>query len=148
MASKGISKSTLDSLDIDQLQALQHKVALRTVDVTVNRLEELRAEHTALTAKIEKAVSIYGLSARAFLASTRKDVAEFLLDRVARNVPDLQAKVTGKRPHPQRGRGIVAPKYRHPKNPRLTWTGRGHQPDWITKWLKDDDSRTLKQLRT
>ncbi|QYX58705.1 H-NS histone family protein [Roseovarius sp. SCSIO 43702] len=30
----------------------------------------------------------------------------------------------------------VAPKYRHPENPELTWTGRGRQPRWIKEHLE------------
>lgn len=29
----------------------------------------------------------------------------------------------------------VPPKYRHPQNPDLTWTGRGKQPRWIAEHL-------------
>ena len=30
------------------------------------------------------------------------------------------------------GKGTInPPKYRHPENPQLTWTGRGRQPAWI-----------------
>jgi len=29
-----------------------------------------------------------------------------------------------------RGRKVNPPKYRHPENPTLTWSGRGRQPDW------------------
>ena len=29
----------------------------------------------------------------------------------------------------------VAPKYRHPKDPTLTWTGRGRQPKWLAAEL-------------
>lgn len=25
----------------------------------------------------------------------------------------------------------AAPKYRHPENPEVTWSGRGRRPDWI-----------------
>lgn len=28
-----------------------------------------------------------------------------------------------------------APKYRHPENPDITWTGRGRQPSWIKEGL-------------
>lgn len=27
------------------------------------------------------------------------------------------------------------PKYRHPENPELTWTGRGRKPSWIVEAL-------------
>ncbi|MBM3604684.1 MAG: H-NS histone family protein [Alphaproteobacteria bacterium] len=28
------------------------------------------------------------------------------------------------------------PKYRHPENPELTWTGRGRKPGWIAEALE------------
>ncbi|KJZ25418.1 trans-acting regulatory protein hvrA [Tritonibacter mobilis] len=30
----------------------------------------------------------------------------------------------------------VAPKYRHPENPSLTWSGRGRQPDWFKEAIE------------
>jgi len=30
-------------------------------------------------------------------------------------------------------RGKVAPKYRNPKNPSETWTGRGRRPNWMVE---------------
>lgn len=32
-------------------------------------------------------------------------------------------------------RAPVRPKYRHPTNHELTWTGRGRQPLWVLEWL-------------
>lgn len=32
------------------------------------------------------------------------------------------------------------PKYRHPQNPEMTWTGRGRQPAWIKEALEDGRS--------
>ena len=31
---------------------------------------------------------------------------------------------------------VNPPKYRHPENPELTWTGRGRRPDWIQEGLQ------------
>jgi DNA-binding protein H-NS len=31
----------------------------------------------------------------------------------------------------RKGKGTVAPKYRDPKNPENTWTGRGRMPRWM-----------------
>jgi len=31
-------------------------------------------------------------------------------------------------------RSTVAPKYRHPDNSALTWTGRGRSPVWVADW--------------
>lgn len=40
------------------------------------------------------------------------------------------------------GPGSVPPKYRHPENPALTWTGRGKRPSWVTEWL--NSGKTLE----
>lgn len=34
----------------------------------------------------------------------------------------------------------VAPKYRHPQDPSLTWTGRGRQPAWLAQLLESGSS--------
>lgn len=39
-------------------------------------------------------------------------------------VAEIFGKKVGKR-------GKVAVKYRHPKDPSLTWTGRGRMPNWL-----------------
>jgi len=36
----------------------------------------------------------------------------------------------------RRGKGSVAVKFRDPKNPSNTWTGRGRMPRWMTAALK------------
>lgn len=42
----------------------------------------------------------------------------------------------------RKGKGQVnPPKYRHPENPELTWTGRGRQPAWIKEAV--DAGRSL-----
>jgi DNA-binding protein H-NS len=33
------------------------------------------------------------------------------------------------------------PKFAHPENPSLTWTGRGRQPEWFKKALEDGKTR-------
>jgi len=35
-----------------------------------------------------------------------------------------------------KGKGSVAPKYRDPKNPDNTWTGRGRMPRWMAAATK------------
>ncbi|MDR2165722.1 MAG: H-NS histone family protein [Zoogloeaceae bacterium] len=41
-------------------------------------------------------------------------------------------------------RGKAAPKYRHPQQPDLTWTGRGRKPQWVEAWLRNGG--TLQDL--
>jgi DNA-binding protein H-NS len=38
----------------------------------------------------------------------------------------------------RKGKGTVAAKYRDPKNPMNTWTGRGRMPRWMTAAKKED----------
>lgn len=42
------------------------------------------------------------------------------------------------------GKGKVKPKYRHPENAEITWTGRGRKPGWVEEQLKAGN--TLEQL--
>lgn len=37
-------------------------------------------------------------------------------------------------------RGKVAPKYRNPADPNVTWTGRGRQPVWVREYLSTGGS--------
>lgn len=41
-------------------------------------------------------------------------------------------------------RGKVPPKYRHPENQDLTWTGRGNKPRWVQELL--EAGRSLEEL--
>jgi DNA-binding protein H-NS len=43
------------------------------------------------------------------------------------------------------GRATVAPKYAHPNDPRLTWTGRGRAPKWVVA-LEDKGVSREKML--
>jgi DNA-binding protein H-NS len=42
--------------------------------------------------------------------------------------------------------GKVAPKYRDPKNPTNTWTGRGRMPRWLTAATKGNKSKVAEYL--
>jgi len=39
-----------------------------------------------------------------------------------------------------KGRVKVVPKYRHPDDPSLTWTGRGKRPTWVVEWVSSGRS--------
>mgnify|MGYP001363847627 FL=1 len=41
----------------------------------------------------------------------------------------------------RKGKGSVAPKYRDPKNPENTWTGRGRMPRWLSAVTKGGKSK-------
>ena len=42
--------------------------------------------------------------------------------------------------HKERKKRETKPKYRHPENPNLTWSGRGKPPTWLAELL--DQGRT------
>src|SRR6266545_8144071 len=48
------------------------------------------------------------------------------------DIRDLFGKGGGRR----KGKGTVAVKYRDPKNPENTWTGRGRMPRWMVAATK------------
>jgi DNA-binding protein H-NS len=41
----------------------------------------------------------------------------------------------------RKGKGSVAPKYRDPKNPEDTWTGRGRMPRWMVAATKGSKAK-------
>jgi DNA-binding protein H-NS len=41
----------------------------------------------------------------------------------------------------RKGKGSVAPKYRDPKNPQNTWTGRGRMPLWMVAATKGSKAK-------
>ena len=41
----------------------------------------------------------------------------------------------------RKGKGSVAPKYRDPKNPENTWTGRGRMPRWMAAATKGSKAK-------
>jgi DNA-binding protein H-NS len=67
----------------------------------------------------------------------RAAVRQKVLDLVKQHGFDIN-DLFGKR---GRGKGTVAVKYRDPKNPGNTWTGRGRMPRWMTAAVKGGSKR-------
>jgi DNA-binding protein H-NS len=64
---------------------------------------------------------------------------ELLNGRHKRARKRSNAPVAGRRPYPS-----VQPKYRNPKKPSETWSGRGRQPHWVQRQL--GSGKQLKDL--
>jgi DNA-binding protein H-NS len=64
---------------------------------------------------------------------SRKITAEkaILEERLRKIDPELLISKQKRRAYPK-----VLPKYRNPKNPSETWSGRGKQPRWLATQLK------------
>jgi DNA-binding protein H-NS len=91
------------------------------------------AELTEMEAKIERIKLEKQNSER---AAVRKQ----LMDMAKEHGFDIRELMDGRK----KGKGTVAAKYRDPKNPENTWTGRGRMPRWMVaatrggKASKDD----------
>jgi DNA-binding protein H-NS len=86
------------------------------------------------------------------LASLRSQVERAMVDKQTADRAALRQKmadmagaagltlddVLGKR---RKGKGSVAIKYRDPKNPENTWTGRGRMPRWMAAATKGNKAK-------
>ncbi|SEO15588.1 H-NS histone family protein [Palleronia pelagia] len=102
-------------INLDKLTLDELKALRKDVDKAISNYEK-RKKQEAL-AKAEAAAREAGFSLSELMgdASTRK----------------------GKGP-------INPPKYRHPENPEMTWSGRGRQPAWIKEGL--DAGKSLEDF--
>jgi len=97
----------------------------------MNGLEKMSyAQLVELRARIDRLMVEKQNSERAALRQRLADVAK-------QHGFDIH-EVLGSR---ERGKGSVAPKYRDPKNPQNTWTGRGRMPRWLVAATKGGKSR-------
>ncbi|MCO6384923.1 H-NS family nucleoid-associated regulatory protein [Oceanicola sp. 502str15] len=86
-----------------------------------------RKDLEALRTRIEVALE-------ALDAQRRKD-AIAAAEAKAKEFGFSLAELTGDR-RPRRTRARSKPKYRHPENSAVTWSGRGRQPRWIKEALE------------
>lgn len=98
------------------------------------QLEEYSLEDLkSLKKEVDEAISSF--QARA-LANAREE-----LEKTAKSLGfKLEDIIEVRKP-----RAKVAPKYRNPKEPEQTWTGRGRKPKWVERAL--DGGQTLKDLQ-
>ena len=76
-------------------------------------------------------------------ARVRKELEAFVQAR-GFSLDELVGSPAAEKPRVSRAGGKVAPKYRHPQQRDLEWTGRGRQPKWVEAWLAQGGS--LDQL--
>ncbi len=85
-----------------------------------------REELTQLRKDLDKALKTYD--------DRQRKEALAAADAAARDKGFSLAELTGgtaKKP-----RGSLPPKYRHPENPAMTWSGRGRQPAWYKELVE------------
>ena len=102
---EGSDMTDLSSLDLSKANLPELLALLGQVEDALKKKRE--EEKPRVLERIQKMAAETGLS----------------VDEVARHLnPRARRKTVGK----------VAPKYRDPKNPSNTWTGRGKKPKWLT----------------
>jgi DNA-binding protein H-NS len=65
---------------------------------------------------------------------------EWRLNELMRSFKKASDETPERRPYPK-----VHPKFRNPKPPHQTWSGRGHQPRWVRELLAA--GKTIDDLR-
>ena len=92
---------------------------MSTIDLDKLSLPELKS----LQKEIAKAIADFG--------NRKKVEALGALEEHAKALGFSLAELTGVKSRKTRA-GSGVPKYRHPENPEVTWSGRGRKPGWFT----------------
>ena len=88
-----------------------------------------------------------------FIQDLRRRKEEEIKDDLLRQFRDMAAKAgmpfDRLFPTPRRGggSGSVAPKFRHPNDPTLTWAGRGVKPNWLRQLEADGHNAEEYRIR-
>ncbi|MGY6411644.1 MAG: H-NS histone family protein [Alkalilacustris sp.] len=101
------------------------------VDLTKMDLDALRRLHK----EVGIAIATY--------QERQREEARALLEKQAREM-GFKLEELAAPPSKRKGRASP-PRYRHPENPALTWTGRGRRPNWIGAAL--EEGRTLEDMQ-
>jgi len=102
----------ISSLTKKELVALRRKVDRAIESIDARTLEKARREARQLAQS-------YGVALGDLIEAPKSG---------AKSAAKPKARKTA-------GRGKVAPKYRDPENPKVTWTGRGRTPKWVAERL-------------
>lgn len=98
------------------------------LDLGAMTLEELKHLHKEVT----EAITTY--------EERRRVEAIAALEVKAQEMGFKLSNLLGAAAKSKGSKGGSVPKYVHPENPTVTWTGRGRQPAWIKEALKSGRS--------
>lgn len=94
------------------------------MDLSAMTLDELKTLHKDIT----KAIATY--------EERKRLEALAALEAKANEMGFTVAELTGTTGKGKSAKAAGIPKYVHPENPSVTWTGRGRQPAWIKEALE------------
>ena len=72
---------------------------------------------------------------------TKREAAQKIRELAKTYQLDIQDIVS---PPSSSKRSKVKPKYQHPTQPELQWSGRGRQPLWVVEWI--NEGKSLEEL--
>jgi DNA-binding protein H-NS len=98
-------------------------MAKKTIDLSKHSLAELGV----LKSDIDKSI-------RSAERKLRKD-ALAAAESAAKKMGFALSELVGTSPKRRKSKAASPPKYRHPENPSVTWSGRGRQPEWYKEAL-------------
>jgi DNA-binding protein H-NS len=104
------------------------RLAMESVDLQSMSLDELWALHETICLILARKLEAEKLS------------HEQRLNELRRKFGKASNETPERRPYPK-----VPPKFRNPKPPHQTWSGRGHQPGWVRELLAA--GKTIDDLR-
>ena len=110
----------LNSLPLQELRKLKDKV-----EREIGKREA--AGKKTLLKRLQKMAADEGLTMEDLLPSAQKPA-------------EAQAKKAPKQSVATKPKNSPAPKYAHPEDPSITWTGRGRKPVWALNWINDGKS--------
>lgn len=127
-------KSMVEKLDLSDLEIIK---LFRGDSKKTETKGKKRGRKTAA----KKATKSASPASSAAKAAAKKTAARKAAPKKSASKKSAARKAAGKSADK---RANVAPKYQHPKDKSLTWSGRGRQAKWVTDALKS--GMTLKDL--
>ncbi|RKF16328.1 H-NS histone family protein [Roseovarius spongiae] len=88
-------------------------------------------ELTTLRAKVDRAIASREKRERKEALKTLKEKAREMGYSFNELIDGSESGEGKQQRSSSKPRKRAAPKYRHPENPDLTWSGRGRQPNWL-----------------
>lgn len=98
------------------------------IDLATLSLSDLKSLQAALPAEIERREKEARLLVKQELENLASERGFKLADFAVQQPSDR---------HQEKSKRAVAPKYRHPTQAGLTWTGRGRQPKWVSAFIAE-----------
>lgn len=118
--------------DVQQIDKQIQELIEQRAKIELEKLIPLRKQYIEVLAEIGRVVAPHGLTASKYLGMSPEQADKFILEQA------YQAHLGA--PPVTRRTMKVPPKYRHPRDKELTWTGRGNQPIWVRDYLEKGGS--------